>query len=144
MLESANGVAGTVTLHRTFRKGVWNSICVPFTISAETVSSKFGDGTEIKELESATYDDGTGKLTLEFQTVTSITAGHPYLIKIGSAADVENPVFDGVTINKTAVKTEKTVADFVPVFNITNLPGGDEGVLFIAGDGTLSYPDPEP
>ena len=47
------------------------------------------------------------------------------------------------------VKTECTAADFVPVFGQTDaggksdtaLSGSDETVLFIAGDGTLSYPE---
>lgn len=141
LLTMAHGKTTDATLHRTLRAGVWNSFCAPFDISAETIASVFGAGTVVKKLGLASHDAETGKLTLEFTDVSSITAGHPYLIRIGNASNVENPVFANVTINKNAVNTESTAADFIPVFSSTHLPGSDMSVLFIAGDGTLSYPD---
>lgn len=160
ILDGANTSVSTVTLHRTLLTGVWNSFCAPFSISADMITSVFGAGTVVKELNSASYVSETGALTLSFVTASSIVAGHPYLIKIGSVTNVVNPQFASVTINKTAVKTECTAADFVPVFGYitdtitdtitgpitvpisdTSLTGSDENVLFIAGDGTLSYPD---
>jgi len=53
---------------------------------------------------------------------------------------VANPTFDDVIISKTAVTTETTYADFVPVFSPTNLTGGDKSVLFVTGGNTLTYP----
>jgi hypothetical protein len=65
-------------------------------------------------------------------------AGTPYLVKVDAA--VANPTFDDVIISKTAVTTETTYADFVPVFSPTNLTGGDKSVLFVTGGNTLTYP----
>ena len=38
-------------------------------------------------------------LTLTFQSVTSIEAGKPYIVKWDPGEDIENPVFSGVTIS---------------------------------------------
>ena len=118
-------------------------------MTAEQIATVFGEGTVVKALNTATFNGESGMLILDFSTVTSITAGHPYLIKIGNSSNVVNPNFGSVTINKETVKTVGTAADFVPVFGIipengtidTRLAGSDESVLFIAGDGSLSYPD---
>ena len=152
LLNGANSATSVVTMKRTMLAGVWNSFCAPFDLTADQIISVFGTGTVIKALNSATYDSGSGLLELDFSTdtpITTITAGHPYLIKIGSAENVEDLNFGSVVIKNVKVTTVGTAADFVPVFGITpengkidtSLAGSDENVLFIAGDGSLSYPD---
>lgn len=157
LLNGANSATSVVTMKRTMLAGVWNSFCAPFDLTAGQIAVVFGTGTVVKALTSATYNSVSGALTLAFSTVTvseitdiAITAGHPYLIKIGSTNNVEDPNFGSVTIKNVKVPTEFVdVADFVPVFGITpengkidtSLAGSDENVLFIAGDGSLSYPD---
>lgn len=157
LLNGAHTATSVVTMKRTMLAGVWNSFCAPFDLTAGQIAVVFGTGTVVKALTSATYNSVSGALTLAFSTVTvseitdiAITAGHPYLIKIGSTNNVEDPNFGSVTIKNVKVPTEfDDVADFVPVFGITpvngkidtSLAGSDENVLFIAGDGSLSYPD---
>ena len=149
VLTGAHTTSSVVTMNRTMLAGVWNSFCAPFDLTAEQIATVFGEGTLVKALNTATYNGESGLLILDFSTVTSIAAGHPYLIKIGNTSDVVNPNFGSVTILKETVTTVGTAADFVPVFGImpqngtidTRLAGSDESVLFIAGDGSLSYPD---
>lgn len=149
VLTGAHTTSSVVTMNRTMLAGVWNSFCAPFSLTAEQIAAVFGEGTLVKALNSATYNGESGMLILDFSTVTSITAGHPYLIMIGNSSNVVNPNFGSVTILKETVTTVGTAADFVPVFGITpqngtidtRLAGSDESVLFIAGDGSLSYPD---
>lgn len=150
VLTGAHTTSSVVTMNRTMLAGVWNSFCAPFDLTAVQIATVFGEGTVVKEISSATYDNDSGLLTLNFSTVESIDAGHPYLIKIGNSSNVVNPNFGSVTIKKQPVKAVCTAADFVPVFGIipdngttidTSLIGSDESVLFIAGDGSLSYPD---
>lgn len=150
VLTGAHTTSSVVTMNRTMLAGVWNSFCAPFDLTAEQIATVFGEGTVVKEISSATYDNESGLLTLNFSPVSSIDAGHPYLIKIGNSSNVVNPNFGSVTIHKQPVKAVCTAADFVPVFGIipdngttidTSLAGSDESVLFIAGDGSLSYPD---
>ncbi len=149
LLDGANTTTSVVTMKRTMLAGVWNSFCAPFDLTAEQITTVFGSGTVVKELNTATYNSETGKLTLNFTNASEITAGHPYLIKIGSETAVVDPDFGSVTIHKGTVPTVCTAADFVPVFGYTpmdgtidtSLSGSDESVLFISGDGSLSYPD---
>jgi hypothetical protein len=149
VLTGAHSTSSVVTMNRTMLAGVWNSFCAPFNLTADQIATVFGEGTLVKALNSATYNDESGLLTLDFSTVDSIDVGHPYLIKIGSNTDVVNPNFGTVTIYNTKVSTVKDAADFIPVFGTTpengtidtRLAGSDESVLFIAGDGSLSYPD---
>lgn len=149
VLTGAHTTSSVVTMNRTMLAGVWNSFCAPFSLTAQQIATVFGEGTLVKALNSATYNGESGLLILDFSTVTSITAGHPYLIMIGNSSNVVNPNFGSVTILKETVTTVGTAADFVPVFGITpqngtidtRLAGSDESVLFIAGDGSLSYPD---
>lgn len=149
VLTGAHTTSSVVTMNRTMLAGVWNSFCAPFSLTAQQIAAVFGEGTLVKALNSATYNGESGMLILDFSTVTSITAGHPYLIMIGNSSNVVNPNFGSVTILKETVTTVGTAADFVPVFGITpqngtidtRLAGSDESVLFIAGDGSLSYPD---
>ena len=150
VLTGAHTASSVVTMKRTMLAGVWNSFCAPFSLTAEQITAVFGEGTVVKALNTATFSGESGILILDFSTVTSITAGHPYLIKIGNSSNVVNPNFGSVTILKETVTTVGTAANFVPVFGIipdngttidTSLAGSDESVLFIAGDGSLSYPD---
>lgn len=150
VLTGAHTTSSVVTMNRTMLAGVWNSFCAPFDLTAEQIATVFGEGTVVKALNTATFNGESGLLILDFSTVTSITAGHPYLIMIGNSSNVVNPNFGSVTINKETVTTVGTAANFVPVFGIipdngttidTSVAGSDESVLFIAGDGSLSYPD---
>ena len=92
-----NGMMPKVTLSdRTLLKnGDWNTLCLPFSLTAGQIAASPLAGATIKELLSTSNLDGEGKLTLKFQDATAITAGKPYMVKwdntpaltISSAAD---------------------------------------------------------
>ena len=136
IIDKENGKQHTVVLGRTLQGGKWNSFSAPFAISAVMVASVFGSGVVVKELTGSSYADGA--LSLTFEAVTSIEAGKAYLIK--PAANVAEPRFDNVTIDKSTTTTETAVADFVPVINPTGFTVRDKTVLFFTGDGKLSFP----
>ena len=134
-----------VTVGRTFVHGAWNSICLPFNVSAATVSNVFGNTTQLKRLDSSAFTDGA--LSLSFVDIPVslagtiiIEAGKPYLIKPSKGADVVNPVFGGVTIVNSSTPIVTTVATFTPVINPTAFTARDMTILFISGDGQLSFP----
>lgn len=135
----------TVTIGRTFIHGEWNSISVPFDANAAKVKELFGDGTQLKQLSGSSFSEGA--LTLTFEDVTlsidgqlAIYAGKPYLIKPSKTEDVTDPVFINVTIRKDNIPFVSTVATFTPVINPTKLSARDMTILFITGDGQLSFP----
>lgn len=139
------GQSKNVTVGRTFVHGEWNSICLPFNVSAATVSKVFGNTTQLKRLGSSAFTDG--ELSLSFENIAVslastiiIEAGKPYLIKPSKDADVVNPVFGGVTIVAGSTPIVTTVATFTPVINPTVLSARDMKILFISGDGHLSFP----
>ena len=140
-ISTNNGLVYDITLGRTMNAGGWNTFCVPFDISSEMIASVFGSGTEVRELGSSVFDEGTKALTLNFAEATSIQAGKPYLVYLGSGLNVVNPTFEDVTIVSGTTTTETTYANFMPVMNPTSLTGGDKSILFVTGGNKLTYPN---
>ena len=132
---SGNSEPANIRLSRTLQTGGWNTFCSPFSISSTDLTAM---GITAKTLSSSTFDNATGKLTLNFANATSIEAGKPYLVKVN--ATVQNPTFENVPTVSTTTPTETTYADFIPVMNPTNLTSGDKTVLFVSGGNTLTYP----
>ena len=101
-IEAKSGV--NVTLNRTMAKGVWNTICLPFGLTSEQITSVFGEGVKVAQLD----DTSTGA-TLKFVDMTNIgiEASVPYLIKPVTDAPADGYKFVGVEITKTAVNPTK-------------------------------------
>ena len=92
-----------VLVKRTISANNWNTICLPFDMSAEQIASAFGDATvQLADFDGcvATYDE-EGDICLaikvKFIDATTITANKPCLIKVSEA--VTEFKVDGVTIN---------------------------------------------
>lgn len=82
-----------VTLTRSLKAGLWNTICLPFDVTAEQVESVLKATGNVKEFDKE--DEATA--TIFFKPATEIKAGVPYLIK--PTADALMLEFKGVTIN---------------------------------------------
>lgn len=139
-ISTNNGLVYDITLGRTMNAGGWNTFCVPFEISSSQIESVFGSGTEVRELGSSDFDDTTKALTLNFTEATSIQAGKPYLVYLGSGSNVVNPTFEDVTIVSGTTTKTTDYANFMPVMNPTSLTGGDKSILFVTGGDKLTYP----
>ena len=106
-----------VTVKRTFYKdGDWNTLCLPFDVSAEEVKAAFGSDAQLRQVDKANSKDNT----VAFTTATAIKAGVPYLIKFDKLAENAdqpeefNHTFEGVTLTK---KVEYSVlANFKIIF----------------------------
>lgn len=106
-----------VTVKRTFYKdGDWNTLCLPFDVSAEEVKAAFGSDAQLRQVD----EDNSKDNTVAFTTATAIKAGVPYLIKFDKLAENAdqpqefNHTFEGVTLTK---KVEYSVlADFNIIF----------------------------
>ena len=129
-LEAKTGV--NVTLKRSIVKNEWNTICLPFDVTAEQATEAFGDGRMIAELDA----NSTGN-TLTFKTVDAIKATAPYLIKPTIAAPTEGYKFEGVTIKDDgkgnvapgAVMTEGLYG-FVGVYNPVDATENIQSTVF--------------
>jgi hypothetical protein len=90
-----------VLVKRTISANNWNTICLPFDMSAEQIASAFGDATvQLADFTGckATYDgDNCTAIKVNFTDATTITANKPCLIKVSKA--IKEFKVDGVTIN---------------------------------------------
>lgn len=104
-----------VTLKRTMKAGVWNTICLPFEVSEDKAKTAFGDGMKIAALD-AKSSTGT---TLKFDDYTTlgIPAATPCLIKPSDVKTSNEYVFENVKI---------TAENVNPGFNKT-----DDGFVFV-------------
>ena len=151
-----NGVIGIdITLqNRTLTKdGNWNTLCLPFSMTAEQIAASDLAGATIKEMDntaSGTSLNG-GTLTLNFKAATAIEAGKPYIVKWeGASGTVSNPVFTGVTVSSdepTAVKSYDNKVAFVGQYSPFSIGDtssgtfdGDINEIIMLGSGsTLGY-----
>lgn len=90
-----------VLVKRTISANNWNTICLPFDMTAEQIASAFGDATvQLADFTGckATYDgDNCTAIKVNFTDATTITANKPCLIKVSKA--IKEFKVDGVTIN---------------------------------------------
>ena len=85
--------AADVTLKRTFVVNKWNTLVLPFAVSAEDVKAKFGDDAKVVEYSNA--ED----VNINFTTSTNgIKANVPVLIKLASVNEDNTYSFDNVNI----------------------------------------------
>lgn len=92
-IKANNGKTQDVTLTRSLKAGAWNTICLPFDVTAEQVESVLKATGYVKEFNK----EDEASATIFFKPATEMKAGVPYLIKPTEDAKVLN--FKDVTIN---------------------------------------------
>ena len=136
IIADLNGQTRNVTLtDRTLTANSWNTLCVPFNLSSAQITSIFGAGTLVKTLSS--YANVGNTVTITFETANEIVAGTPYIIMPTNT--VANPVFSGVTIDKTMNNVTAGDATFKGTYDPTALTANDHRKLFLANN-MLWYP----
>ncbi|MBR4898100.1 MAG: hypothetical protein IKZ48_04870 [Prevotella sp.] len=125
-----------------WKDGDWNTLCLPFSLSAEQVATMLDNPTALMTLNGTTSDLTDGTLTLNFTDATSISAGVPYIIKWDSGDNLVSPVFTGVTIDKTMhdVKTSDGNITFKGSYDYQQFTTEDQSILFLGADNTLYWP----
>ena len=141
-----NNTTQTVALSgRTlYKDGSWNTLCLPFSLSAEQVAASPLAEATVKTLASASYDKNTRTLTLTFsEPQNEIVAGKPYIVKWGNAdANVASPLFRNVNINNANTPIETEAATFVGTYSPVSIgEEGDKTKFYLTSDKTLSHPN---
>ena len=143
--------AHSVTLaDRTlFKDGKWNTLCLPFSLSAEQIAANgYFAGATLKTLDADAkngFDTTDGTLYLSFKDATEIEAGVPYLVKWESGEPITDPVFEGVTVSSTAAQAvESTTAglesiQMVGCYSPVSVTADDKSILFLGDANTLYY-----
>ena len=87
------------------KDGYWNTLCLPFSLTATQIAASPLAGATIKTMDNSntgTSLSDAGALTLKFNTVDAIEAGKPYIVKWETTGDnIVNPTFSNVTISST-------------------------------------------
>ena len=126
-IAASDNVERNVTLARAIGADKWNTIVLPFDMSAEQISATFGEGTQVAALTSGTAEK------LSFSTVTTMTANQPYAIKVPAAIPATTlKSINGVTI-KSTTPTQDVDGDwqFVGTYAAGNIP---QGSFFFSGN----------
>lgn len=112
--------AADVTLKRTFVANKWNTLVLPFAVSAEDVKAKFGNDAKVVEYSNA--ED----VNINFTTSTNgIKANVPVLI-MPAAVNADNTYsFENVNIQVAEPKAEGTTYSFVGSYKSFNLVNDD-------------------
>ena len=142
IVEEADEALANVTLSgRTlYKDNSWNTICLPFSMTEDQVNTQLAP-TALMTLTSTDYNPSTYTLTMNFADATEIQAGKPYIVKWSQGNNSVDPVFSGVTINKTLLPVEKNYADFIGTYTPIILEAGDKSVLYLGASNTLYYPN---
>ena len=83
-----------VTINRTLVANKWNTLCLPFDVTAEQIKNILKAEGMVREYKDQTAD------CINFQAAETMTAGVPYLIK--PTEEVKGLTFEGVKITATA------------------------------------------
>ncbi len=136
-ISEYNGKPCKVTLARSIVPGSYNTLSLPFDVDNVLLKEKFGEDVELAELSGTHMENET--LYFDFAPADAITAGVPYLIYVSNA--VESPItFNAVTVKEGTQPVTTSLADFIPVFDVTTLDNGNENILFLGANNTLYYP----
>lgn len=141
VLSANNGQTVDIDLTRSLTNASYNTICLPFDLSAEQVETLFGAGTKIGKLHNAQKEGD--ELYLNFSFVNAMEAGVPYIIQPTTA--VTTPMFlENVTISNTTQYSEFGGVKFIGVFNPTpiELQSAEEhSILLLGANNQLSWPN---
>lgn len=90
MLNTYNGKTTGVVLKRTMNSSVWNTVCLPFDLSAAEISQAFGENTKVEKL-ARVEKAADGSAMLRFEAVTTgMEAGKTYLVKPSKSGTLYN------------------------------------------------------
>ncbi len=127
-----------VVLARSFSPDYWQTITLPFTLTAAQITEIFGAGTQVLKLAKAGVAPDQA-MELGFTTVTGIQASTPYLIMpaqtVGAGTIVRN-----VTLNTNAQTVKVSNVTMHPLLDKVTYDYTTDDVLFFVGsDNYLHY-----
>ena len=136
---------------KLFKDGEWNTICLPFNLTLEGSPLEGADVRELitEEVNGTVTGLANGVLTLNFtgeKAITQLVAGKPYIIKWAEDTEhptIDDPVFTGVTIDKTDRKFIGTGFEFKGNYDYQSFTDTNPNILLLGIGNKLYYPDGE-
>ncbi len=146
-LIAFDGLTRNVTANRTiYQDGGWNTLCLPFALTASDITTAFGSGTKVMKLTGDSFDATEKVLTLNFTDVASegTEAGMPYLIKTGTTGDpLTSLSFSDKTITKTAGEwtgTNVTLHGLLSPTQVVTESSEVDHILFLGENSDFYHP----
>lgn len=139
------------TLDVTFRgrkfiiDSEWNTLCLPFSMTAEQIGNSPLNNSKIVELDTEKTTLSDGVLTIAYKTTTAIEAGKPYMVKWvideeTGDTHIDNPIFKNVTISAAAPTAVSAAGiSFTGTFAPLALANGDKTKLWLDDDVRLRW-----
>lgn len=125
-----------VVLKRKFNANAWNSLVLPFDLSAEQISTVFGSDAKLAILQNSEPDLETYNFTMTFRHADALTADEPLLIYGVKQAD--SYTFENVNIaghyTDSPFYTDGSYTDMTGTYKKTTLPKGN---WYISSDNTF-------
>ena len=136
-VAEANKTYQTVKLYRKLQSGMYNTICLPFGLT--TLNGTPLEGASVLQFVGSAEENKGGEpvLKLNFQEVTAMTAGVPYLIK--PLQDIKDPMlFSGVEMGNSVGAREIKIngITFKGVIDPTELP--NQNMLMLVANNRLA------
>ncbi|MCR5780306.1 MAG: hypothetical protein K6G70_07180, partial [Bacteroidaceae bacterium] len=128
VIANKDGKPANVTMNRTIVAG-FNTVAVPFDLTAEQVQAVFGEGTKVYAYSENSDDPNEATINFNLVTEGTITANVPVLVEATAASTTK-------TIENVVIKDEAPVAtgkyiNFEGVYAPTTVAAGD---YFVAND----------
>lgn len=146
-LWKTNETSINVNLVRSLTPGMYNTICLPFDLTAEEVKTAFGETTKLAKFTSGTLSEDKKTLNINFDEIdlstdgTAIEAGVAYLIE--PSQQVTNPTFANRIIGRTQAEGENFspngAIEYLGIINPHKLDAGDKQYLFLQANNTLTW-----
>ena len=137
---------------KLYRDGDWNTLCLPFSLTAEQMAASPLTDCTLMELDTDAGSYGhitgfeNGTLYLNFKTATSIVAGKPYIFKWETTGDnIVSPVFTGVNIDNENPENQKVVSQdgkvsFTGTYGYQAFTEENPSILLVGVGNSLYYP----
>lgn len=124
----------TLTVTRKLQAGMFNTICLPFGVDLTGLQDNNEYHHPLKDAEAYTYtgttstynESGDPVTILNFNKVTQLQAGKPYLVKLkeGKGDVIGDMTFSSVSCNTTLTPSVGGGLIFQPTINPTEVPAG--------------------
>ena len=114
-----------VLVKRSISANKWNTICLPFAMTAEQIASAFGEGTKVADFQGYDVTFASDNVTItdidvKFNDVTVMEANHPYIINTTNTITYDEGFsVDGVNISLSSdltvnhdVSTQTTIPGY--------------------------------
>lgn len=139
-MDALIGIGYTsLVINRTlYKDGYFNTLCLPFSLTASELAESPLAGCELFSFVSATNNNGT--LDINIAPETEITAGVPYLIRWESGEDLTSLTFNNIVVTtSTGLEVGTGDVTFVGTIGRSTLPKGNTSYLFVGAENTLYW-----